>query len=169
MKTQRRASGFTLIELMIVVAIIGILAAIAIPAYMNYTVRAQVTEGLQLSSGLKTSMAETFAERGKWPSTSADAGLDGVTTGKYVESLEAVEGVITITYGRQASERIKDAVLALAPGVAASGEILWTCGEAPTDGFAETIVWQGDAAALSDVEEKFLPASCRSGTVEAGE
>lgn len=157
-----RKRGFSLIELMIVVAIIGILAAIAIPAYMNYTTRAQVSEGLTLAGGLKVSMAETFAERGQWPSTSLDAGLDGASAGKYVESLQAVDGVIVITYGRQASTSITDRVLALAPGVATTGEILWVCGEAPRPTVDGGITWQGDAAAVTTIEQKYLSASCRS-------
>ena len=68
--------GFTLIELMIVVAIIGILAAIAIPAYQDYTVRSQVTEGLNLASDLKAAVAETFAQTGSWPADNSALGLD---------------------------------------------------------------------------------------------
>ncbi len=67
--------GFTLIELMIVVAIIGILAAIAIPAYQDYTIRAQVSEGLTLAAGAKTAVSEYFLERGAWPTDNATAGL----------------------------------------------------------------------------------------------
>jgi type IV pilus assembly protein PilA len=69
--TKQVQKGFTLIELMIVVAIIGILAAIAIPAYQNYTIRAQVTEGLSLADGWKTGIAEFYAQNGVFPSTSS--------------------------------------------------------------------------------------------------
>lgn len=166
MQTQTsRARGFTLIELMIVVAIVGILAAIAIPAYLNYTTRAQVVEGLNLASSVKASMGETYAERGTWPSTASAAGLDDTSAGKYVDSLEVRDGVIVITYGRQSNDTITADganVLALAPGVGPSGEVLWACGEAPVDDLAEEVEWQGDAAELTTVAEKFLPASCRS-------
>jgi len=163
--TTRRPRGFTLIELMIVVAIVGILAAIAIPAYLNYTTRAQVVEGLNLAAGVKASMAETFAERGAWPSTAGAAGLEDSTAGKYVDSLKVDTGVILITYGRESNESITAAganVLALAPGVGPSGEVLWACGEAPIADLGEDVTWQGNAAELTTVPEKFLPASCRS-------
>ena len=84
--------GFTLIELMIVIAIIGILAAIAIPAYQNYTIRSQVTEGLSLADGWKTSISEYYAQNGSFPSSSSTAGgagtiaVSGASVGKYVSA-----------------------------------------------------------------------------------
>src|SRR5476649_1245503 len=96
--------GFTLIELMIVIAIIGILAAIAIPAYQNYTVRAQVTEGLNLADGWKTAVAEYYAQNGVMP-TAANLTAAGLvaSTGKYVTSVTSTLGAITVTYGNQAN------------------------------------------------------------------
>ena len=89
--------GFTLIELMIVIAIIGILAAIAIPAYQNYTIRSQVTEGLSLADGWKTSISEYYAQNGSFPSLSSTTGgpgtiaVSGASSGKYVGTV-AVAG-----------------------------------------------------------------------------
>ena len=94
--------GFTLIELMIVVAIIGILAAIAIPAYQDYIVRSQVSEGLTMAASVKTAVAEFRADRGTWPATEGTAanglGMANAPTGKYVSAINVVNGQIRITF-----------------------------------------------------------------------
>src|SRR5690606_34663393 len=114
--------GFTLIELMIVVAIIGILAAIAIPAYQDYTIRAQVTEGLNLASDLKASIGELYADRGTGAGiNSGDDGLPNATdkAGKYVASITVEDGTITIQYGVDANAKLQESgrnQLTLQPG-----------------------------------------------------
>ena len=107
--------GFTLIELMIVVAIIGILAAIAIPAYQNYTIRAQVTEGLSLGDGWKTAIAEYYANYGAMPASISNLTGTNSSTGKYVTQVQVATGAIEITYGNQANANISSKILALLP------------------------------------------------------
>ena len=131
MKSMQK--GFTLIELMIVVAIIGILAAIAIPAYQDYTIRAQVTEGLNLAGAAKAAIADDFANTGGAPATRTDAGLSANaadTQGKYVASLDVQNGAIVITYGNAANSSIATQTLGLTPYQTVDHSVAWQCGAA---------------------------------------
>jgi type IV pilus assembly protein PilA len=160
--------GFTLIELMIVVAIIGILAAIAIPAYQDYTIRSQVTEGLNLASDLKAGVAETVAQRGEWPADNAALGVTGTKEGKYVSDVQVTEGTITITFGKQANAAIDGATLGLQPMLSGNNDVVWVCGRATAPAnvsAAAGTTTSGDAAAATSATmlDKYLPASCRAG------
>jgi type IV pilus assembly protein PilA len=141
--------GFTLIELMIVVAIIGILAAIAIPAYQDYTIRAQVSEGLNLAGGAKAAVTEYFQDQGAFPTTNTLAGIEAKANikGKYVDGVAVgALGAVTATYKAggafSANAKIDGASLVLTPADNI-GSVGWGC-----------------AAGLK-LKAKWLPAACR--------
>jgi type IV pilus assembly protein PilA len=162
--TRKLHQGFTLIELMIVVAIIGILAAIAIPAYQNYTIRAQVTEGLTLADGWKTAIAEFYANTGNWPVVANLTGTN-VSVGKYESSVTVIAGgVISITYGGTAvNKNVSGSVLDLIPWTNANHDVLWQCGSSPQPGSASTVATGATATTASTtVSPQYLPTSCHS-------
>ena len=162
--------GFTLIELMIVVAIIGILAAIAIPAYQDYVIRSQVSEGLAMASATKASVAEFFADRGAWPTDAGDGngdlGFESPPTGKYVESITVNGGVITITYAStgQVNSAIHGATLELTPLATENLDIVWQCGsrDLGTDVSGSALVSSPTASEDGGtVLGKYRPSNCR--------
>ncbi|MGN6846352.1 pilin [Neisseria sp. P0021.S007] len=156
--------GFTLIELMIVIAIIGILAVIALPAYQDYTARAQVSEAISLMEGQKSAVVEYYADKGAWPTSNTQAGIadKGSIKGKYVDEVEiGANGVITAKMkAADVNNEIKGKTVSLTPtattttgsGTSATttgnGSFTWTCKSGTTNG----------------VDPKFLPSSCRTTT-----
>ena len=154
--------GFTLIELMIVVAIIGILAAIAIPAYQDYTVRSQVTEGMNLASAVETGAAEYFANTGSFPTTLSAAGISSSPSGKYVASIGLGGGSITIVYGNQVNSAVNTQTLGLTPWLSNNNDIIWVCGNHTQPAGANAA--PGVTAATTNILDKYLPQTCRTGT-----
>jgi len=154
--------GFTLIELMIVVAIIGILAAIAIPAYQDYTIRAQVTEGINLAGVLQTGIAEYFTNVGSFPATLSAAGISSSPSGKYVTNLAITNGGITVTYGNQANAKITGKALTLTPYNDNTQDIIWVCGaHNPPSGAS---LASSVTAGTTTIPGNYLPQTCRSGS-----
>ena len=143
---KKMQKGFTLIELMIVVAIIAILAAIAIPAYQDYLVRTQVSEGAVLTDGAKTAISEFYSNTGTFPGSNLSAGLATAASisGKYVSKVDvsATKGQIVATFGTGANKAIQTQTFVLS-AVTHTGSISWTCTK-------------------STVASKYLPTSCRS-------
>lgn len=135
--------AFTLIELMIAVAIVGILSAIALPAYQDYTIRGQVSEGLGLVSGPKVFVVDYYTNKGVLPQQSSDIPLPP-TSGSYVSSIELVGGVLEITFSstapKKANQKIDRKKVMYTPGESSLNNLIWTCS--------------------SDMDKKYLPSSC---------
>ena len=154
--------GFTLIELMIVVAIIGILASIAIPAYQDYTIRAQVTEAFSLASELKGSIQEFRKDRGRLPRNNHEAGVPepDKLIGNYVTQIEVEGGALHVRFGNNANKNIEGKIVTLQPlqviGSPAS-PMSWRCGLRAIPKGMEAV-----GANHTDLENKHLPAACRA-------
>ena len=163
--------GFTLIELMIVVAIIGILAAIAIPAYQDYTIRSQVSEGLTLAAAAKAAVSEWYAQNGDAPANRIEAGLGATDTpsdtqGNYVSGVAINNGVITITYSndppQRANARINGLTLTLVPYVSTDGSVSWKCRAQGSTANPGGSLMPGAANEVGTVPAKYAPAECRA-------
>jgi type IV pilus assembly protein PilA len=145
---MQRQNGFTLIELMIVIAIIGILASVAIPTYRDYSIRAQVSEGLNVALSVKQAVAETYNSRGNFPTLgNSSYGLPAAASinGNYVSSISVagLSGIITIEYRQLATGKVDSGdTLVLAPVTSTPGAMNWKCSS-------------------TTISRRFIPASCR--------
>jgi prepilin-type N-terminal cleavage/methylation domain-containing protein len=140
---MKKQNGFTLIELMIVVAIIGILAAVALPAYQDYTIRAQVTELMALTDGGKVAVTEYYQTKGALPADKDAAGYGGAS-GKYTASVDIANGVVTATADTANSNpKIQGKTITLTPDITngTNQTVLWTCG--------------------GSIDSKYRPSSCK--------
>ncbi|HFC6624308.1 TPA: pilin [Neisseria meningitidis] len=156
--------GFTLIELMIVIAIVGILAAVALPAYQDYTARAQVSEAILLAEGQKSAVTEYYLNHGEWPGNNTSAGVASSTDikGKYVEKVEVKNGVVTATMlSSGVNKEIQGKKLSLW-AKRQDGSVKWFCGQpvtrdAPTGANNDEVTKTAD----NEINTKHLPSTCR--------
>ncbi|HGO7410630.1 TPA: pilin [Neisseria meningitidis] len=156
--------GFTLIELMIVIAIVGILAAVALPAYQDYTARAQVSEAILLAEGQKSAVTEYYLNHGTWPSDNSAAGVASSSTikGKYVEKVEVKNGVVTATMlSSGVNKEIKGKKLSLW-AKRQDGSVKWFCGQPVTrNDTAKDDTVAADTDTAKKIDTKHLPSTCR--------
>ncbi|EPI8163303.1 pilin, partial [Neisseria gonorrhoeae] len=154
--------GFTLIELMIVIAIVGILAAVALPAYQDYTARAQVSEAILLAEGQKSAVTEYYLNHGEWPENNTSAGVASASEikGKYVQKVEVNNGVVTATMASSGvNKEIKGKKLSLW-GRRQAGSVKWFCGQPVTreSNNADDVT---DDTNGTKIDTKHLPSTCR--------
>ncbi|HEZ7233983.1 TPA: pilin [Neisseria meningitidis] len=156
--------GFTLIELMIVIAIVGILAAVALPAYQDYTARAQVSEAILLAEGQKSAVTEYYLNHGEWPGDNSSAGVatSSEIKGKYVKSVEVKNGVVT---AQMASSNVNNEIKGKKLSLWAkrqNGSVKWFCGQPVTRNKAkDDAVTAATGKGTANINTKHLPSTCR--------
>ena len=158
---KKLSRGFTLIELMIVVAIIGILAAIALPSYQDYTIRAQMVEGISMTNAIKPKIAEFYQYKGRFPKDNAEAGLPEAKyfIGNYVKSISVEDGGIHVVMGNKINSRLKGKTLTLRPQYVEQSHLTplaWLCGGSQV---VDGMTVSGENK--TDIALPYLPAACR--------
>ncbi|RQJ87720.1 pilin [Neisseria meningitidis] len=159
--------GFTLIELMIVIAIVGILAAVALPAYQDYTARAQVSEAILLAEGQKSAVTEYYLNHGIWPGDNSSAGVatSSKIKGKYVKEVTVANGVVTATMlSSGVNKEIQGKKLSLW-AKRQDGSVKWFCGQPVTRNAnnADDVAADGN----DKIDTKHLPSTCRDTSATA--
>ena len=158
-----RSAGFTLIELMIVIAIIGILESLAISAYQTYTVRSQITEGLNMADGAKVPIVDAYTNSGTAPADRTAAGMSPNATdtrGNYVSAVAVTNGRVDITFGGpRAHQAIFGQTLSVTPYETNGNTVVWRCGNAAQPAGVPLV--GGAQHQLPTVEARYLPSVCR--------
>lgn len=162
---MKKQSGFTLIELMIVIAIIGILAAIAIPAYQDYTIRSQASECLTLAAAAKTAISETYSNDGAVPANRTAAGMSPNATdtnGQYVTQVDVVGGEIICTYGGNANVNITGNTLVMTPYNTQDNSLAWQCSSVSPGPVPPGAVGALAGPTPGSIDARYVPRNCRT-------
>jgi len=164
---RKTEQGFTLIELMIVIAIIGILASLAVSAYQTYTVRTQVAEAINMAAHAKVSVVDAFNNSGVPPAGRVEAGMTVTATdtrGAYVTQVNVVDGRVDVMMGNDAHSDVSGDVISFTP-YRVSGSVIWRCGAAPAPGNGAVLLSDGGgnsaAYIASTLASRYMPSVCR--------
>ena len=160
-----REQGFTLTELVSALAIVGVMAAVAIPTYQTFVLRTQVSEALELAGTLRNGVAEYQANTGAWPQSVKDLGLDRNKVGNRVIDLSIDSGTLVATFGGTSAPRLNGKTLVLRPGLLVTGDseqVVWQCGNQRLEKSGLKVDFSGTADVATSIEDTLLPGECRA-------